>query len=108
MNTDPKTKTFQLEDIATTWNNDTLITAYIPVDDFIHRGNDLVVSLLIEANDKSLQEADKTSKDSANIIGFEKDGYKTSDTVIIAVIVSVVVIILALTLIVSVCICYKV
>ncbi|KAA6376104.1 MAG: hypothetical protein EZS28_028371, partial [Streblomastix strix] len=71
---DDTVKQYKLEDFATVWENDTQVTAFIKADEFVKRGLTLVVSVLVQTADNSLQEAQLVAGGSNTVVVEEFEG----------------------------------
>ncbi|KAA6389850.1 MAG: hypothetical protein EZS28_014621, partial [Streblomastix strix] len=67
-------KQYKLADVATSWD-DTQVSAFIKADEVVKRGLTLVVSVLVQTADNSLQDAETTSGGSNTVVvrGFEAE-----------------------------------
>jgi hypothetical protein len=67
------TKQYKLEEHATVWDRDTSVSASIGEDDLVKKGNKIIVSVLVQADDNSLQDAEIVAGGSktAEVEGFE-------------------------------------
>ncbi|KAA6399499.1 MAG: hypothetical protein EZS28_004978 [Streblomastix strix] len=96
-------KQYKLEDYATVWESDNSISASIGEDDLAKKGKKLTVSVLVQTDDNSLQDAELVSGgfNTAEVEGFNKArlGITTIIWIIIAAVVVVVCTVVALIII---------
>lgn len=94
------TKQYKLEEHATVWDRDTSVSASIGEDDLVKKGNKLIVSVLVQADDSSLQDAEIVAGGSkiSEVEGFTKGGLSTGALIgiIIAAVAVVVIVIIVI------------